>query len=64
MYTISEDMTTDQIKGYKILNEIERLEKENDQYMATFGRMNQHIYDRIQFLYDQYDNIDTVKIVV
>jgi len=64
MYTISEDMTTDQIKGYKILNEIERLEKENDQYMATFGRMNQHIYDRIQFLYEQYDNIDTVKIAV
>ncbi len=64
MYTISEDMTTDQIKGYKIINEIERLEKENDQYMATFGRMNQRIYDRIQFLHDQYDNINVVKIVV
>lgn len=58
MYQITNDMSSMEMKKYSILNRIERLERENDRYIADRGVVNFGIYNKIQELYDEIDKIN------
>ena len=61
MYTIDSTMSAQEKTKYMFLNKIERLEKQNDTYMARTGMMNTSIYNQIQELYDAIDSINKTE---